>query len=113
MPKAKPDQVVVHRIEMNEKERELLEAWVGGSIVKNAVTPLAIAAGVGSASYIGYKTAKALAGWTDDLIDDIKSTPIGEAAGVVDATDGVALGGLNRGVGAQNLFKIGAISPRN
>jgi len=70
MPKAKPDQVVVHRIELQEKERDLLEAWVGGSIVKNAVQPLAMAAAVGSATWIGYKTAKGLVGWTEDALLD-------------------------------------------
>lgn len=77
MPKAKPDQVVVHRIELQGKERELLEAYVGGTVVKNAVVPTAIAAGVGSAAYIGYKAAKAAYGWADDIVDDIKRTPIG------------------------------------
>jgi len=87
MPKAKPDSVVVHRIEFNTKERELLEAWVGGSVVKNALLPVAVVGGVGSAAYIGYKSAKATFKWTEDIIDDIKqemqklqSSPIGSAA---------------------------------
>ena len=91
MPKAKPDKVVIHRIELQEKEREMLEAYVGGTVVKNAVTPLAVAAGVGSAAFIGYKTAKALAGWTDDFIDDIKNTPIGAYADATVKTDGATL----------------------
>jgi len=28
LPKAKPDQVIVHRIELQEKEREMLEPFV-------------------------------------------------------------------------------------
>jgi len=60
----------------------MLEAYVGGTVVKNAVVPLSIAAGVGSAAYIGYKTAKAIAGWTDDMVDDIKNTPFVRAASV-------------------------------
>ena len=68
VPKRKPDILHAVRFEMNEKERELLEAYIGGTLVRNAVTPLAITAGVGAASYIGYKAAKAAgrrspAGW--------------------------------------------------
>jgi len=70
MPKAKPDQTIAFRIELQEKERDLLEAWVGGSIVKNAVQPLAMAAAVGSATWIGYKTAKGIVGWTEDALLD-------------------------------------------
>jgi len=91
MPKAKPSQVIVHRIELQEKEREILEAYVGGTVVKNAVVPAAIVAGVGSAAYIGYKAARAAYGWTEDIIDDIKSTPIGAYAEATSATDGATL----------------------
>ena len=72
MPKAKPDQVVVHRIELQGKERELLEVMAMAQATKNIVMPVAVVGGVGAASYIGYKTAKALAGWTEDLVDDLK-----------------------------------------
>jgi len=91
MPKAKPDQVIVHRIELQEKERDMIEAYVGGTVVKNAVVPVSIAAGVGSAAYIGYKAAKAAFGWTEDLVEDIKNTPIGYAAQATAATDGATL----------------------
>ena len=85
MPKAKPDQVVVHRIELQEKEREMLEAWVGGSVIKNALIPTALVGGVGAATYIGYKAAKAAYDWGQDIVDDVKvarngiiaATPIG------------------------------------
>ena len=72
MPKAKPSQVIVHRIEFQEKERDMLEAIVVGKTVKNVVVPVAITAGVASASYIGYKYAKATVDWGTDVIDDIK-----------------------------------------
>ena len=72
MPKAKPTQVIVHRIELQEKERDLLEAVATAQTVKNIVMPAAVVGGVGAASYIGYKTAKALAGWTEDIVDDFK-----------------------------------------
>ena len=64
--------MVVHRIELQEKEREMLEAWVGGSVVKNAVLPLSVAAGVGAAGYLGYKSLKAAYGWTEDIVEEVK-----------------------------------------
>ena len=72
MPKSKPTQVIVHRIELQEKERDMLEAVVAGNTVKNVVIPVAVVAGVTTASYIGYKTARGIIGWTDDAIDQAK-----------------------------------------
>ena len=72
MPKAKPDKVVVHRIELQGKERDLLEAYVGGTVVKNAVVPVAIGGGVAAATYISYKALKAAYGWGEDIVEDIK-----------------------------------------
>lgn len=73
MPKAKPTQVIVHRIELQEKEREMLEAMVVGQTVKNVVLPTAAVAIVGSASYLSYKALKSAFDWGTDIIDDIKS----------------------------------------
>jgi hypothetical protein len=98
MPKAKPTQVVVHRIELQDKEREMLEAYVGGSVIGNTLIPVAVVGGVGSAAYIGYKTAKALAGWTDDIVDDIKRTPIGAYANAAYTTEGATLPPPVRGI---------------
>jgi len=98
MPKAKPTQVIVHRIELQEKERDMIEAYVGGTVVRNAVVPLSVAAGVGSAAYIGYKAAKAAYGWTEDIIEDIKQTPIGQYAQATDASDGATLPPGLRGI---------------
>ena len=111
MPKAKPDQVVVHRIEFNNKEREMLEAYVGGTVVKNAVQPLAIAAGVGSVAYIGYKAARAAYGWTEDIVDEIKATPIGAYAESVSASGGATL----PNPGLRGLYKLVAwlTTPQN
>ena len=72
MPKAKPDQVVVHRIELQEKERDMLEAAIAGRVVRDVAVPLAVTAGVGSAAYIGYKAAKAAFGWTEDIVETVK-----------------------------------------
>jgi hypothetical protein len=40
MPKAKPDRVVIHRIEFQDKERELLEAFIATQAVGNVGTIL-------------------------------------------------------------------------
>ena len=68
MPKAKPDQVIVHRIELQGKEREILEAYAGAQAVKAIALP-AIGAGT---LYVGYKAARAAYGWTEDIVDDVK-----------------------------------------
>ena len=68
MPKAKPTQVIVHRIELQEKEREMLETAVAAKAVKNLTEP-AIA---GVVAYVGYKSAKALYGWTEDAFDGLR-----------------------------------------
>ena len=51
MPKAKPDQVVVHRIELQEKERDLLEQYVVTNTVATAVPATLAAAGIFIAGY--------------------------------------------------------------
>ena len=49
MPKAKPTQVIVHRIELQESEREMLELAVAGNVVTNTVSAAgAIFTGIGS-----------------------------------------------------------------
>ena len=71
MPKAKPTPVIVHRIELQEKEREYLEAMVAGQTVKNIVLPVATVAGVGAASYLGYKSLKKAYDWGEDAVDEL------------------------------------------
>lgn len=49
MPKAKPTQVIVHRIEFQESERETLELAVAGNVLTNAVSATgSVFAGIGS-----------------------------------------------------------------
>ena len=74
MPKSKPTQVIVHRIELQEKERELIEPLLISQSYKNVVIPTAILGGVGAATYIGYKAAKSFFEWGDDMIDDVKNS---------------------------------------
>ncbi len=69
MPKAKPTQVIVHRIELQEKERDALEAIVAGQTVKNVVVPVVAGTAVASASYLSYKALKASYDWGDDAVD--------------------------------------------
>ena len=50
MPKAKPTQVIVHRIELQETERDTLEAALAGSFVTNGVSAIgSVFSGIGSA----------------------------------------------------------------
>ncbi len=65
MPKAKPTQVIVHRIELQEKEREMLETAVAAKAVRNLAEPAVAVFG----AYVAYKSAKSLYGWTEDLAD--------------------------------------------
>jgi len=71
MPKAKPTQVIVHRIEFNTKERQYLEQYVAGQTVKNVIAPLTGVAFVGSASYLTYKALKAAFDWGTDLPQEL------------------------------------------
>lgn len=80
MPKAKPTQVIVHRIELQEKERDALEAIATARVVRDVVTPLALVGGVGAASYVGYKAMKAAYGWTEDIVDDMRDLVRDEVA---------------------------------
>ena len=70
MPKAKPTQVIVHRIELQEKEREYLDRVTTGYAIKNTVLPIAITGGVVAGSYIAYKYLKGVVDWGKDLVDD-------------------------------------------
>ena len=59
MPKAKPTQVIVHRIELQEKEREALDAWIAGKTLKN----VGVAAAGASVPFLGYLSYKAWKEW--------------------------------------------------
>ena len=57
MPKAKPTQVIVHRIELQEKEREYLEALQTTQSIKNMAIGGA-ALGVTAVGFMSYKAWK-------------------------------------------------------
>jgi len=42
MPKSKPSQVIVHRIELQEKERDMLETLIAGKTANNLVLPVSV-----------------------------------------------------------------------
>jgi hypothetical protein len=80
MPKSKPTQVIVHRIELQEKERDMLESIVVTKSISNMLIPTAAIAGVGIAGYIGYKAANAFFDWGEDIVDgvqDLLNTDVG------------------------------------
>jgi len=74
MPKAKPTQVILHRVELQEKERDMLEglatAKTAETVVKGVVLPVA----VGGTLYLGYKALKSSLNWGSDAIDEVKNS---------------------------------------
>ena len=71
MPKAKPTQVIVHRIELQEKEREMLETLVISKAASNVAFGInnmlaPVVAGFGA--YTAYMAAKATHGFVDDEV---------------------------------------------
>jgi len=74
MPKAKPTQVIVHRIELQEKEREMLEPFVKAKEVeqygKTAAT-IAAAGALGVGVYVAWWTTDALFGWMGKAKDKL------------------------------------------
>ena len=74
MPKAKPDQVIVHRIELQEKERELLEPFVKAKEVEQygkTEATVAAAGALGVGVYVAWWTTDALFGWMGKAKDKL------------------------------------------
>jgi len=76
MPKSKPSQVIVHRIELQEKERDALEALVAGQTLKNVVIPVAVVGAVGAGTYLGYKTLKEVYNLADGWVEEIQNVVV-------------------------------------
>jgi len=70
MPKSKPTQVIVHRVELQEKERELLEQYVVTNTLAKGVPMLLIGGGIAGLAYIAYYVAKELYEIFDEGITD-------------------------------------------
>ena len=69
MPKAKPTQVIVHRIELQEKEREYLEALQTTQSIKN-IGFAAAGLSVPLLGFLSYKAFKVWAGQEEGTIFD-------------------------------------------
>ena len=80
MPKAKPTHVIVHRIELQEKERELLEPFVKAKEVEQvakSVAMVGVAGAVGVGAWIAWWTFDTVFGWMGnarDKIDEVQQT---------------------------------------
>lgn len=72
MPKSKPSLqggVIIHRIEFQEKERELLEALVISKSINNIVSPVLNNVAPIGLAYIAYQAAKETSDWLPNAID--------------------------------------------
>jgi len=72
LPKSKPTQVIVHRIELQQTERELLETLVITKSIRNMIEPAVAVAG----AYVAYKTAFAIHDWGEDVYSTIKKNMV-------------------------------------
>jgi len=75
MPKAKPDQVIVHRIELQQSERDAMEAALAGRFITNGVSAVGnVLGGLGAAltPFAGAISALAALWIADRTIDEIK-----------------------------------------
>ena len=75
MPKATPDQVIVHRLELQQTERDALEAALAGRFVTNAVSGLGdVLTGFGNLlkPFEGVLTAIGALWIADRTLDEIK-----------------------------------------
>ena len=70
MPKSKPTQVIVHRVELQEKERKLMEQYVVTNSIAKGVPMLLIGGGIAGLAYIAYYVAKELYEIFDEGISD-------------------------------------------
>ena len=74
MPKSKPTQVIVHRIELQEKERDMIEGLATAKTAETIVKGVALPVAVGGSLDLGYKALKASLNWGTDMIDEVKSS---------------------------------------
>jgi len=75
MPKAKPTHVIVHRIELQEKERELIEPFVKAKEVEQFAKSAAMvggAAALGVGAYVAWWTLDTVYGWGEKAADRLE-----------------------------------------
>ena len=78
MPKSKPNQIIVHRVELQSKEREYAEALVASKTVNNianSINGLVAAAGITTVGYLGLKWWAQNNGSEDPSLWDILNNP--------------------------------------
>jgi len=76
MPKAKPTHVIVHRIELQEKERELLEPFVKTKEVEQYAKSAAMigaAGALGVGAYVAWWVTDSMFGWMDNAKEKIQA----------------------------------------
>jgi len=76
MPKAKPTQVVVHRIEMGQYERDMVKPLLDARTKQGQIKAAAMmgaAGATGVAAYAFYKWAGTVTGWVGGIVEDAKS----------------------------------------
>ena len=85
MPRAKPSSVVVHRIELGQKERDALASWEQANqtdtIIKSGAAAVA-GAGIFIICYAGYWTLDKMFDW----IEDAKNAFVDTGNAIVDNT---------------------------
>ena len=72
MPKSKPTQVIVHRLELQEMERDLLKEYMSPKIIQGyayAGSAAIVCLGVGLAGYSAYWFLKKTGQWAQDAKD--------------------------------------------
>ena len=75
MPKAKPDQVIVHRLELQQSERDAMEAALAGKFITNGISALGnVLGGLGQAlsPFSGVLSAVAAVWIADQTWDQLK-----------------------------------------
>lgn len=75
MPKSKPTQVIVHRIELQEKERELIEPFVKAKEVEQFAKSAAMVGttvALGATAYAVWWTLDSIHGWGEKAKDRLE-----------------------------------------
>jgi len=85
MPKAKPTHVIVHRIELQESTKEMIEPFVQAKQVEQygkTAASVAAATALGVGVYVAWWTTDAMFGWMSKAGDKLE-----EIRGRIDAAD--------------------------
>jgi len=83
MPRRKPDEVTVHRVEMGDWEREQVESLLMAEKVSKLALGLGVGAGVGAAGLGAWFTLQKLHGWKEDVANAFDAATKGLGAEVL------------------------------